>query len=517
MFLFLPVSAWTQQWAGPDKHMCEFGDGVQIGSNTPCPDCCYLWSNAELLSCSDCKNPEVISLPDTTIFKIQVYDKYLKLLGTDEVQVDQSFGNIHFTPDFLIQGSDDSAIAELLVVADNFDPDEIYWDFEGNDLGCSMNVLPEGYKAAIHPGVNYGTISIRADYNGPNITGECYALADIDVNNGVKDVIAVDLNHDDRTAGTGETLYVVGHGDVQIKAIPNEGGFKHGVPDWKPDTHGSATPQDGVAIQTMNETPTLLGRESDYQAGEGPDFMPKVKVIRYAPSVVENEIEVPGLSDFIDKLQEKLKFKDSEFVEPECGSFTPLALNINAPTFRYKTSIVERYKNPGWGTKEEVLIDAGIAITGKIYHPVFTKHAYIPIIDIYACSQLYAGAEAALTISITASKDPSQENGDWKLDNIQAELAFTFSGNIVLNVESDDYAAVASAVFSTSVKPKIYFDFASLSLLGKIEIAPATVKILAKVKNISNPGETKDVFKLPSVEVQLIPATETAPVTIYPF
>lgn len=163
------------------------------------------------------------------------------------------------------------------------------------------------------------------------------------------------------------------------------------------------------------------------------------------------------------------------------------------------------------------MIDAGIGLSGKIYHPVFTKHAYIPLIDIYVCTQLFAGADANLTMSINTSADPSQENPNWKVDNIQAELAFVLSGNIVLNVESDDYAAVASAVFSTSVKPKVLYDVASSSLIGKVEIAPATVKVVAKIKNISNPADVRDVFKFPSVEVQLIPAIETPPHIIVTF
>ena len=120
-------------------------------------------------------------------------------------------------------------------------------------------------------------------------------------------------------------------------------------------------------------------------------------------------------------IKEYLKFKDNGLVEPDCGSFAPLSVTITAPSFRLKTSVVEKYKSPKWGTKQEYLIDAGIGISGKIYHPVFTKHAYFPGIDIYVCSQLFAGADASLTLSAVTSIDPSQENNDWKLDFIQAE------------------------------------------------------------------------------------------------
>lgn len=92
IFHLVCVSGFSQQWAGPDKERCEYGDAVQIGSNDPCVDCCYSWSNPELLSCASCKNPMVIELPDNTTFSVEVRDKNLKLIGTDEVAVTLTLG-----------------------------------------------------------------------------------------------------------------------------------------------------------------------------------------------------------------------------------------------------------------------------------------------------------------------------------------------------------------------------------------------------------------------------------------
>ena len=47
------------------------------------------------------------------------------------------------------------------------------------------------------------------------------------------------------------------------------------------------------SIHIMNETPTIFGRESDTRLENGPDFMPKVKVIRQY-ECGETEIELQG-------------------------------------------------------------------------------------------------------------------------------------------------------------------------------------------------------------------------------
>ena len=90
----------AQQWAGPDGVSC--GElGFVIGSQDPCPDCCYIWSPAEGLNCTDCKNPRATPKSKTT-YTVIVTDKNLSWKKTDAVVVDVVFGEMQFTPDHLV-------------------------------------------------------------------------------------------------------------------------------------------------------------------------------------------------------------------------------------------------------------------------------------------------------------------------------------------------------------------------------------------------------------------------------
>ena len=92
------------------------------------------------------------------------------------------------------------------------------------DLGCS-GCTRRGFKAWTLRRDEYGQVTIRAGYNG-GTSRENVRTSRHRYQQWSERCIAVDLNHDDRTAETGDTLISLGHGDVQIKAIPNEGGFK---------------------------------------------------------------------------------------------------------------------------------------------------------------------------------------------------------------------------------------------------------------------------------------------------
>ncbi len=82
---------------------------------------------------------------------------------------------------------------------------------------------------------------------------------------------------------------------VIIHAVPNPGGFKDGVPNWKQDTHESITPQDGQNyFQISEEVGTFQSVESDYIAGDDPDLMPMVTVIRYpVQATTEQTVTLP--------------------------------------------------------------------------------------------------------------------------------------------------------------------------------------------------------------------------------
>ncbi len=491
----LYLSATSQQWAGPDVDVCEQGDLKQLGSNDPCIDCCYSWSPSTGLSCTDCKNPYV-NAKDTTIYTVEVRDKYLRLLGRDEVKVNVVFGNIHFTPGYLIQGSEDTVEATILTLSNSFDPGEIYWNFSSDDLGCSMDVGEEGNTAWIAPGNTYGTVYIEAIYTGANQDGMCMATAALDVNNGVKDVWAIDHTQPGRIAKNGGTLIVLNDTIVDISAKPNEGGFAPNIPDWKPDIYGSTTPSDGQANVATSEVPDLAGKISQYIAGEEPADPPEVTVIRRTRvSPWEQPISIPGM-DTLDKLiKSYFTFLDTPPIAP-CGSVAPFSLSLSLPALGYTISEVEKYNDPGLGLKKVLKIPASVTATGKIFHPAFTKtfsfHAFG--VDIFLCSRLYAELTGSMEVNMEFVSSDSLPDSAWKASDPQITAGFGIGGNLEFAFLPQGYLVTASA----SIKSKLQVIFTYVNetsiLNHKIKVDPATAILQAKIQQETDPGKFKDLL-----------------------
>lgn len=491
-----PLTGWSQQWAGPDVEVCERGSQKQLGSDAPCVDCCYSWSPRKGLNCYDCKRPYLIEAKDPIEYTVVVYDQYLKKIGEDKVFVDLAFGNIHFTPKVLIESSDDTVQAELLVLSDDFDPQEIYWDFIGDDLGCSMNVNEEGYSAWIAPGNDYGTITVEARYLG-EYEGECRAEADIDVNNGVKDVWAIDHTQPGRIAKNGDTLYVLNESRVNISAKPNEGGFKAGVPDWKADAYGSTTPMDGLDSVATFEDPALLpGRISQYIAGEAPDDPPKVTVIRRFPVPEWTQpISIPGM-DTLDKFIKKyFTFFNSAPITP-CGTLDPFSLSLSLPSLEYKISEIEKYNDPNIGKKQVLKIATSISAAGKIFHPGFTKTFTFRAfgVDLFLCSRLYAELTGMFEANMEFVQNDSLPDPDWTAQSPQVTAGFGVSGNFEFAFTPPGYLLTASARIKSSIEMTFGYVSETKVLNHTLKVDPATAKLEAKLQQESDPGKFEDIL-----------------------
>lgn len=515
---FFNRSAIAQQWAGPDKEMCEFGSPAQIGSNDPCVDCCYIWSNANLLSCSDCKNPEVTSLPDTTVFTVEVRNKNMKLIGKDEVEVRKAFGDIRFTPDFLIQDSEDTSVAEILIVADAFDPEEIYWDFVEEDLGCALNVLPEGYKASIHPGVEYGTVTIRADYNGPNVTGECYTLSEIDVNNGVKDVWAIDPDSPNRIAKNGEILNVVDQTNVIIRAIPNPVGFIGNIPDWKPDNYGSMTPADKAVESTMSEPHGLFDNYSEYIAGDSPDFKPKTGVRRIT-NVQTTQLLNGIVEPFLDFFKAIVKFKTNpgdEDASPshDCGEVISFDFAETTSNYALKSSVAESYNSPDTAYKFELSVEGAYQAMGRVYHPYFTRSFDFGVVSM--CVEAYIGADAPITFAMNFVKDPAQEDDSWHVENFQGKFLVKFLGGASAEASLLNWDANVALELSASVESIFEFQAVTGDLVAYVELKPASGTFTASITKTEDDMQSYSL-DFPSKEVQIMDPIKSSPFLIYSF
>lgn len=497
MILFwMPFTLLSQQWAGPDKEVCEIGTPKTLGSSDPCPNCCYSWTPAEGLSCTTCKNPQV-NVKDTTEYTVEVRDQHLKLLGTDKVIVNSAFGNIHFTPGHAIQGSDETVEAKLLTLSTAFDPHEITWDFIGDDLHALLEAEDEGDIATITPGPYYGKVKIEAVYNG-NYDGECKASAELDINNGVKDVWATDHNSPTRVAKNGETLILLDEGIVDISAKPNEGGFVGNIPDWKPDDYGSMTPADGLRDFPIYEMPLFApGKISEYIAGDDPTGEPRVKVIRRkALNPTVTPLDIPGIDTLGNLIKNYFTFFKADEVTIPCGALEPFEITADVPTIEGTWAEVEKYNNTGTGTKQTFKVVAAISASGKIFHPAFTKtFSFHHLgVDLFLCSRLYAELKGSMEFNLEFKQNDSLPDPTWKPIDPTLAASFEVSGNLEFAFTPPGYLITASARMKGSLGVTFTYEQALNKITHKLKIDPITAKAEANIQQETDPGKYEDVL-----------------------
>jgi hypothetical protein len=518
VFFFIVCTCWIvvnshgQNWAGPDTVTC--GElGVIIGSSDPCPGCCYFWSPTIGLSDHKIKNPT--AKPKTeTIYSVTVTDSNLRLKGTDQVTVGLSFGEMFFSPDHLIQASEESVVDAVLLNLEGVNsPSDITWDILSPTLGCEFE--PEGLGAKITPGNFYGEITVQASKVG---TPGCIVKEKLPVNNGVKDVWAIDTDTPARIAMQGETLYVVDQSEVLISAKSNPGGFSMGIPDWKQDGFGSAIPPDGTADNPMSEPFYLTGNYSEYIAGDDPEFKPKVGVMRIQNAVIQQEI-TPAIEGLFDLLKSKLKFKtkneEEEEIDIPCGDSDPFEIDEVEVNYILKRSVAENFMSPDTGIKYEAAIEGTFGATGKIYHPYFTRTVSLPGVSV--CSKLWAGASSSITFAMNFVSDPAMQDPDWHVDNFQGKWGIKLFSGFELAAVTSGWAASGSAEFTISVESVSEFQVADKKLVAYLEIKPVYCTISTNVYKLSDNNQFKKVFSGPSVEILLMSPYKSTPFTLYNF
>lgn len=509
---WLTVNSYSQNWAGPDTTTC--GElGVTIGSNDPCPGCCYFWAPSIGLSDRTIKNP--IAKPTTeTTYSVTVTDANLRLKGTDEVVVGLSFGEMFFSPDHLVQSSEESIVDAVLLNLEGVNsPSDITWDILSPTLGCEF--VPQGLGIRITPGDFYGDIIVQASKVG---TPGCIVKEKLPVNNGVKDVWAIDTDTPARIAKQGETLYVVDQSEVLISAKSNPGGFAPEIPDWKQDGFGSNVPPDGIADNPMSEPYYLSGNYSEYIAGDDPEFKPKVGVMRIQNAVIQQTI-TPAIDGLFDLLKSKLKFKNNgeeeEVINVPCGDSDPFEINAAEVNYILKRSVAEKYMSPDTGVKYEAVIEGTFGATGKIYHPYFTRTVSLP--GVAVCSKLWAGASSTITFAMNFIRDPALQNPDWHTDNFQGKWGVKLFSGFELTAVTSGWAASGSAEFSISAESVFEFQVPDKKLVSYIEIKPATCTISTNVYKLSDTNQFRKVFSGPSAEIQMMEPYKSPPYTIYTF
>lgn len=513
LFIFCGVlSLGAQSWAGRDTTTC--GElGVRIGSDDPCENCCYFWTPSAGLSDNKVKNP--IAKPATkTVYTVEVTDQHLRSKGKDEVEVDLDFGEMKFSKDFLIQGSEETATVELLKKKGITNPSHITWSILPDQLNSMIEA--QGVNAMITAGDRYGTITVRAINN--SVPG-CYTDGTLDINNGVKDVVAVDPDSPMRKAITGGTLHLIDQTDVEIEAIPNPVGFKNGVPDWKEDSYGSQTIPDGVAKQSMNEDTDSDGRTSQYIAGDAPEFSPLVTVKRYtARPVVEVPFGLGGISEIISKVEELFAGYVDDPPNIICGPAFPFSFELAILNLKYTQQDIEKYNSPDLGKKHEIAFEGEMQASGRVYHPVFTKSFNSKYFDIIICSRLYLYIATSAAAGVKVVKDESQADDSWTPQDPEVTLNFKIGGAAQGTVNSPNFIVTGEASFNTGAK--ITFKYAENQIQGIPAVNPLTAKLSLQVQKLGDMGKYEDVFGgllNVSKEVELIKGIEFAPVVMYNF
>ncbi len=529
--LLLPAVGSAQlpmaNWAGPDTVSCG-EKGVQLGVSTPCPNCCFSWSPAEGLDAVNIQNP--IARPKRpTTYTVVVTDENFSQLKRDQVHVGLSFGELHFIPDHLTQGTEEIVLARL---KNNTSNAPTTWSIEGLDLGCTITPNPGDQDlATLHPGDEYGKIRVKVQKTADS---ECYFVDTLPVNSGVKDLILIDDNTPNRVARTGETLYLIGNSPEETKArliaVPNEGGFAPGIPDYK-EMPDSPTPIDGVPEQIMDGNPGVLFFEEDiFAAGEEfPAYDPSISVQRRVPQ--ENTSGLPDLANnlvnwFNNFFDFDLNLSNQDFgfgsppgdppaQEPLCPAPDPFSFDLVAGVV-WKESDVEKYASPELGIKKECVLDLGLSASGRAYHPYFTRHINLGFVEV--CTEMYAGFDWSATLHLGLASDESQPSSDWMANDPQFEVSITglagFGGTLGAG---SGYTLKASGSAAVTAKAFLEYKTEGRALIAYGKLLPVVMKIEASVENETNMGDSEPLFNLISKEIVLFKELTSPTFTLYTF
>lgn len=462
------------KWAGENKFSCG-EEGVEIGTSCAIEnsnDVCYVWEPSEGLSCTDCPNP-IANPKYTTTYKVKVIANDLSWVEHDYVTVNLSFGEMKFNPPYLRSGSDQKVEASLLKVNSS----NISWSIIDNALGCT--ITSQGATALIQPGNAFGTITVQAE--NLDLPG-CVVKESLDINAGVKDVEARDIENEGRIARNGDTLYIFSP-IVAIEAIPNEGGFDEETPDWKQDNYGSKKLAKGQSSGIISESIPIIPwteRTSQYIAGDASvNFEPKVTVIRRRDNdktTISREIQV---FDFINSANTFLK--NTRFNNPV--KMGEIEMKINLWSNNYTTEDVGKYRDPGYANKVKDSINCGFEVTGKIYHPAVTRN--FSFYNVQFMSELYGSASGEFNYALLAEYDPSKDEsaryGGYSTAEIIIKLGLTagITGSLLFDVFAEAKASAEIRLRSRYDEGKLY---------GQFQIPPAVAELNYGVKLKTDPA-----------------------------
>lgn len=471
VIVFRPGGSFAQNWAGPDTTICQ-GVGAMLGLESAPDEYCFHWTPEAGLSSPFEKRP-IAKPSQTQEYTLVAIGPDFSNKVVDKVKVIVATGGVVLTPTYTEpDGSQNQSQASLTSKPAGA---SIIWSIEGEDHhGCTIN--PSTGKIS---GCNeFGDVKIRAKISGNE---DCFADGTFRVNAGVKEVYAIDNQHPKRKATNNDTLHILGHNDVKIKAIKNDGEeFGEDQPDW---TGSTVLPPDPHAVEWVNEdsSPAVYL----FQAGQK-----KVYVQRHQPVQVGAGSLFHSLNTIFTALGYWLKppetismgFKYSETQTSACKPYD--AKFKHSINFEYTT--VEKKDSPDIGKNWTIEGEAGAEATGKICFPP----PYSSVPNPLFMWSTYLSMTGGATINISASKDESKKvPAEWVPNDVTAtsSLKVGIGGEVGLFIPGDIFLAQGSLFGGIAAQAVIGANSDSVSLSLKFE--PLIIEASLKVWYL-NPNNT---------------------------
>ncbi|MBL0007200.1 MAG: hypothetical protein IPP25_08465 [Saprospiraceae bacterium] len=398
------MHAQSQQYAGEEKICCS-GNGAAIGIDNPNPDHCYVWAAADGLTADQVNQKTPIVKPDkTTWYNVTVTDQFFSFKAIDRVRVVVYFGGIKFYPTYIYpNGEANQAKATLTENGyGSLPPEPFTWSVHADPDNTEATISQAGWISGC---VRSGKVTIRATSTS---NPECYDEEIIEVNIGVKDVIASDMVNEERKAQAGETLYIVkplaGMHLVEFRAIPNdESTFPAGQPDWS----GNPTaPPEAAESWTAS-----LGPLAGYYTVTAGDKSVTVALSVSSPVTIQKALDLSQVKKF------KEKFFNSYSFPLQSAYCTPIPIGLTIPADNITLGValeeVNKYHNPNLGNKIDFAITLpAIGASGCLPLYNFLFIASVPgLADVYVFP--YVRAAAGITIVGNVTRDPSMQMSDW--------------------------------------------------------------------------------------------------------
>lgn len=414
IILVASFTATANNYAGPDKEVCK-GNSVTIGASGN-SQYCYSWTPEEGLD--DPHSPMPNASPgQTTVYTVTVTAANFEQQWTDQMTVTVfEIKDVHFSKSLVLADGETQVTASAVVTPED---KELVWQLSGDNLGCTIDQS----SGLITAGTGIGTVTVQVlDPTQPT----CLFRKELVLEDPVNDITAEDAEHRGRVAHTGQTLYLIGHNDAEVRAHPEQPPFRLAIPIWSGD---AGIPADGQ-VSFLNDSPL----DKTFTAGQKTVYIERLQE-------AEEELPIGNLysNEAMENLQKKLRFKKGG---------VSLSAGFSLGNTKYKQSRAERYNDPGWAIKKEFLIGASGFVKGRITHPTFSNE--FKLFSYHCLWELYLEMTATISVTGGVVKDPFVPGYAWRSKNLEGKVEgkgqigfFVYANSPTYEIDGDISASVS--------------------------------------------------------------------------